>query len=403
MRRARGSSVVAGAVAAALVAVAAAGAEPQHAGRPPRRPERTAADRLAAAQRLRAAYRRPPATWPAPHIDPGVAWRELGLLPQVAHPGHNPHNAAKAELGRLLFHDHRLSRAGTLACVSCHAPEHGWADGGTPGRSPARGPRRDTPTIRNAAFQPSLFWDGRVDSLERQAEEALVEVDAMAADPGRVVELLGRSPGYRERFERAFPGRPIEFRAVAEALACFERTVVGGRSRFDAFLRGDVDALTDAEVLGLDLFRREARCLNCHHGPTFSDGRFHDLGLSFYGRPQEDVGRYAVTRDAADVGRFRTPSLRDVTRTGPLAHAGMFQLSGMLRMYDAGMATLRPQPYQRQDPLFPRKSPLLKPLGLNGQDLADLAAFLGSLEEPPDAEPPPRLPEIEASAVSAVD
>jgi cytochrome c peroxidase len=240
-----------------------------------------------------------------------------------------------------------------------------------------------------------LFWDGRAGSLEQQVEDALTNPEEMAADRNDVVRMLGSSPGYRKLFDEAFSGRPITFAAVVEAVACFERTIVSGRSRFDRFVLGDEAALSDDEILGLDLFRREARCMNCHHGPTFSDGRFHDLGLSFYGRSNEDLGRHAVTCEASDKGRFRTPTLRDVTHTTPLMHTGMFELSGVLNMYNAGMVTLKRQPYQRDDPLFPVKSPHLKPLGLNRQDLADLAAFLGALEEPRQRVFPPELPEIE--------
>ena len=140
--------------------------------------------------------------------------------------------------------------------------------------------------------------------------------------------------------------------------------------------------------------------MNCHHGPAFSDGRFHDLGLSFYGRSNEDLGRHAVTGAVGDRGRFRTPTLRDVTHTTPLMHTGMFELRGVLNMYNAGMVTLKRQPYQHDDPLVPVKSPHLKPLGLNRQDLADLEAFLGALAEPRQRVLPPELPEIDAEPVS---
>ena len=346
------------------------------------RAERTTAERTALARRLRQTYAGPAAAWPAPHVDPGVAWRELGLLPAVVHPPENPYDAAKATLGRALFFDSRLSANGQMACATCHKPEHGWADNRAVGIPHGAVPARNTPTVRNAAFHSTFFWDGRAGSLEAQAAEALANPHEMAATPEHVIDTLATNPGYSEQYTKAFPGRPFEFRAVVEAIACFERTIVGGRSRFDEFLRGDPAALTDAEVLGLDLFRREGQCLNCHHGPTLSDGRFHDLGLSFHGRSNEDLGRYGVTRDPADKGRFRTPSLRDVTATAHLMHTGMFQLRGVLNMYNAGMATLKRQPFERDDPTFPVKSPLLKPLGLNRQDLADLEAFLGALAEP---------------------
>ena len=359
------------------------------------RPERTVAERETAARQLRTIYGGDPSTWPAPDIDAGTAWKELGLLPVVVHPESNPLGTAKVELGKTLFFDARLSASRKIACASCHEPGLGWADGRAVSHPHGTSPGRNTPTIRNVAFQPRLFWDGRTTSLEEQAEEAFTNPNEMAASREEVVLLLSESEGYRKLFADAFPGRPIEFARVVEAVACFERTVVGGRSRFDAFLKGDATALSDAELMGLDLFRREARCLNCHHGPVFSDGLFHDLGLSYYGRTQkEDRGRYAVTGDPNTTGRFRTPTLRDVTHTSPLMHTGMFELAGVLKMYNAGMVTLKRYDYQWDDPLFPVKSPHLKPLGLNRQDLADLAAVLGTLEEPGHPMRPPVLPSL---------
>ena len=388
------------AVLAAGAVAAASAAEPQPAVRKPARPEQTAAERAAAATRLREAYRGVPERWPAPHVDPGIDWREIGLLPDVVHPEDNPFTEAKAALGRTLFHDPRLSAQGTMSCVTCHDPQLGWADGLAVSAPSGKVSGRNTPTVRNTAFQPVLLWDGRAASLEEHAEIALQDPGEMAADPAALERRLAGSAGYRKLFAAAFPGRPITFAEVVDALACFERTVVGGRSRFDAFLRGDAGALSDEEILGLDLFRREARCLNCHHGPAFSDGRFHDLGLSFYGRSTEDLGRFDVTGDPADKGRFRTPTLRDVTQTTPLMHMGLFTLPGVLRMYNAGMVTLKRQAFERDDPAFPVKSPHLRPLGLNSQDLADLAAFLRSLEEPPTLESPPLLPALGDAAVT---
>jgi cytochrome c peroxidase len=359
------------------------------------RPMRSPTERSELARRLRETYRAEPGEWPAPDVDPGVAWRELGCLPEVTHPEGNAVSAGKVALGRTLFFDARLSPSGKLACVSCHEPALGWADGRAISEPRGALPGRNAPSILNVGFQAAFFWDGRAPTLERQAEMALTNAHEMASNDQHVVGLLESSPGYREMYERAYPGEPVTFAGVIKALACFERTVVGGRSRFDEFLRGEDSALTDGEIIGLDLFRREARCMNCHHGPAFSDGLYHDLGLSFYGRSNEDRGRYAVTRDARDVGRFRTPLLRNVTRTAPLMHTGTFGLRGVLTMYNAGMVTLKQDDFERDDQLFPEKSPHLRPLGLNRQDLADLEAFLHALEEPPAAVGRPPLPELQ--------
>jgi cytochrome c peroxidase len=358
------------------------------------RPVRTEAARGDWVATLRDAYSRPPAEWPAPHVDPGVAWRELDRLPPVVHPADNPYSPAKEQLGKALFFEPRLSASGEMACASCHDPDLAWADGRTVSFGHLRRPlARNAPTIRNVAFQPALFWDGRAPSIEAQVEAVLLNPAEMHVTREHVVKELSQSANYRELFAQAFGDREITFDRTAQALACFQRTVVGGHSRFDRFLAGDRAVLTDQELIGLDLFRREARCMNCHHGPLLTDGQFHDLGLSYYGRSLEDLGRFEVTHEAADVGRFRTPSLRDVTRTRPLMHNGLFELSGVLAMYNVGMVAIKRQPHQHDDPLFPVKSPLLKPLGLNRQDLTDLEAFLGTLEEPRRrVRPPPPAP-----------
>jgi len=359
----------------------------------PKRPPRTAAERTALAATLRDRYSQPADRWPSPHVDAGVRWREIGRLPDAVHPPANPYGRAKEELGKTLFFDPRLSGSGHLACASCHDPDLAWADGRTVSFGHLRTPlSRNAPSIRNIAFQPALFWDGRAASAEQQAEQVLLNPDEMHETREQVVATLAAVAGYRALFAAAFGDGEVTFDRTAQALACFQRTVVGGHSRFDRFQAGERDALSEEEILGMDLFRREARCMNCHHGPAFSDGGFHNLGLSYYSRGNEDLGRYAVTHEAADVGRFRTPSLRDVTRTAPLMHNGLFELSGVLNMYNAGMPTLKRQDYQRNDPLFPVKSPHLKPLGLNRQDLADLAAFLSALEEPRHRMRPPTLP-----------
>jgi cytochrome c peroxidase len=378
-------------------AVAVEEAEPAEAratrvGGPRPRTVEPSGERRARIAGLRAAYARPPAEWPAPVVEPTVRWVELGPLPEAGRPADDPALAARASLGERLFFDPRLSGSGQIACASCHDPDLGWADGRTTAFGHDRLPlRRNTPTVMGSGLSPSLFWDGRAASLEEQAEAVIRNPDEMHSGDD-VVGRLAKVAGYPEAFEAAFGPGDITVGRAATALASFERTLVGGRSRFDAFLKGDADALSDDALAGLDLFRGRARCMNCHHGPNLTDGAFHDLGLSYYGRKYEDLGRHRVTGAPADVGRFRTPSLRNVVATAPYMHNGLFDLDGVLRMYNAGMATLRRRPEQADDPLFPTKDPLLKPLGLNEQELADLRAFLNSLSEPRKRVRPPELP-----------
>lgn len=358
------------------------------------RPVRSESERKEWVAQLRRLYASPPEQWPAPNVDPGVAWREIGLLPKVEHPATNPYNPDKEKLGKILFFDPRLSGSKQIACASCHDPDLGWADGRTTSFGHGRTPlQRNAPTIRNSAFHSTLFWDGRAKSLEEQVVAVLRNPNEMRATEQTVLDLLSRSDVYQVFFQQSFGDGAITIERVAEAIACFERTIVGGSSRFDVFMKGNRDVLSDDELIGLDLYRREARCMNCHHGPLFSDGKFHDVGLSYYGRKFEDLARYRITNDPQDVGRFRTPSLRDITQTTPLMHNGLFELPGVLNMYNAGMPTLRPKVSQVDDPRFPRKSEHLKPLGLNKQDLEDLGSFLKSLEEPKRRMFPPPLPD----------
>jgi cytochrome c peroxidase len=377
--------------AAFVVAGAAVPQEPAPARLPPR-PAPTAEQAKARAAELRAAYSKAPADWPKPTLDDGAEHRELGLIPEPPHPKDNPYTKDKAELGRALFFDGRLSGTGQAACASCHDPDLAWADGRTTSFGHDRKPlKRNAPSVMNVAFVPALFWDGRADSLEAQAKAVLANPDEMRADEKGVVARLAKVKGYPPLFEKAFGDPAVTLDRAAQAVACFERTLVGGRSRFDAFLKGKADALTDAEVRGLHLFRTDARCLHCHNGPTLSDGKFHDIGLSYYGRELEDLGRFRVTKAKGDVGAFRTPSLRNIGKTAPYMHNGLFELEGVLRMYNAGAPTLRRPEKLKDDPNFPTKSKFLKPLGLNALDLDDLEAFLRSLDEPVRRVRPPAV------------
>lgn len=351
--------------------------------------------RAAEAARLRPLYSGPVAGWPAPEIDPEVDFVEFGLVERPAPPD-DPRHQARVALGRALFFDARLSGPEQMACASCHDAELGWADGRATSFGHGFQPlARNAPSVLNAAFSERLFWDGRAASLEDQALAVFENPQEMHSSAALVVERLASSRGYREHFEAAFGEAEPTIERVLAAIAAFEQTVVSdGSSSFDAFLRGDADALDDAALRGLHLFRTRARCANCHHGPLLTDGRFHDLGLSFYGRKLQDLGRYAVTEDPADVGRFKTPSLRNVGRTGPYMHNGLFDLDGVLNMYAAGMATLKRGPGQEDDPLFPTKSPLLRKLELDAGDRSDLKAFLSALTERRRRVRPPELPPL---------
>lgn len=364
--------------------------------RPKPRPSLTEEQYAAQAKELREKYSQSPDKWPTPTIDPGIEadYKEIGRLPDVTFPKDNPFNADKVELGKTLFFDPRLSGSKQVACASCHDPDLGWADG----RTVAFGHERQTtsrnsPSIMNSGYHTSLFWDGRAKSLEEQAVGPILNEGEMHGKPEEVVATVNGIKEYRERFNRVFGTETATLDLIAKAIATFERTIVGGRSKFDVFVGGkNYEALSDEAIRGLHLFRTDARCANCHNGPNFSDDKFHNVGLSYYGRKFEDLGQYNITKNPEDVGKFRTPSLRNITRTGPYMHNGLFELEGVINIYNAGMPTLRRQAGQENDPLFPTKSQHLRVLNLNEHDKADLIVFLRSLEEPRLRVRPPVLP-----------
>jgi cytochrome c peroxidase len=361
----------------------------------PARPQLSEHAYVELARDLRATYSKPSSEWPKPELDPGIEHREIGLLPPVKFPKNNPYSKPKAELGKALFFSPELSSSGAIACASCHDPDLAWADGRTVafGHNRQAG-KRNTPSLLFSAYTGRQFWDGRADGLEDQVRNPIVAENEMNADPAAIIQRLGRSPELSRLFADAFGDATITMDRVALAIATFERTMVVGRSRFDAFVSGrNREVMSDSAVRGLHLFRTSARCMNCHNGPEFSDGQFHNVGLSYYRNPTyRDLGRYEVTRDPRDVGAFKTPSLRNVSRTEPLMHNGLFDLPGVLRMYNNGMADIRPRnDAEANDPLFPVKSPLLRSLGLNKQDLSDLQEFLNSLAEPKLRVRPPVL------------
>lgn len=333
------------------------------------------------AEDLRAAYSGAPETWPAPVLRDGAAFTELGPLPPAPAPADNPTTPEKVALGQRLFDDPRLSASGQIACASCHARELGFADGlrTSFGHDRRRG-RRNSPSVAASGHMPVLFWDGRSDTLEAQSLHPIVDPLEMAGALPEIEARIAAEPSYAEDFRKAFGDETVTIDRIAKALASFQRNLRPGQVRWRRFIDGQRSALNDQQLRGLHLFRTKAACASCHSGPVFSDGKFHNLGLTFYGREREDLGRYEVTGQARDVGAFRTPSLLSTSRTGPWMHNGLFpSLEGIVRFYNAGGAHPRPTAAQEHDPLFPRTDPMLQPLNLTEEEIDDLVAFLETL------------------------
>ncbi|NIJ41507.1 cytochrome c peroxidase [Parvibaculum indicum] len=332
---------------------------------------------------LKAVYAAPSAEWPAPRLAEGAAFRELAALKIEPRP--EGEAAELARLGQDLFEDPRLSRSGQIACQNCHNRRLGWGDGlPTSFGHDRRQGRRNALSLFNAGYRETLFWDGRAGSLGEQALGPLTDPAEMANhDLGGIAARIADAPEYRDRFRTLFGGEEVGLDDLLTALAAFQMTLER-RTRFDLFMAGNKAALTAQEVWGLHLFRTKAGCANCHNGPLFADEKFHNLGLSYYGRKLEDLGRYEVTGDPADAGGFRTASLRHVSRTGPYMHNGVFpSLEGLVNLYAAGGGRVSPKRGKgTDDPLIGHlleNSPLLHTFELTSRERDALVAFLNSL------------------------
>jgi cytochrome c peroxidase len=260
---------------------------------------------------------------------------ELVPLPQTPPaPQDNPITSAKVELGKMLFFDPRLSGDNEMSCASCHMPSKAFGDGLAV--SPGAGGKplaRNTPTCLNVGFFQKFFWDGRARSLEEQALGPIQSPVEMNQDLDELEAELRAVPGYASRFRQVF-GTDPDRDGIGKALAAFQRTLVTGPSPFDRYLKGERNALSSEAKAGLELFRGEAGCVECHHGPLLSDGEFYRLGSSY-----KDEGRAKVTGKREDRYRFRTPSLRNVAETGPYMHDGSLKtLDDVVTFYYRGIS-----------------------------------------------------------------
>lgn len=330
---------------------------------------------------LRALYSGSPEVWPRALLQPDAIFIEFGPVPAPPTPADAPSTPEKIALGEMLFHEPSLSGSGQIACASCHNRELGFGDGirTSFGHDRQRGQRNAQPLFA-AAWMAALFWDGRAPSLEKQAIASMTNPFEMAADLALVVPRIAADPRYTPAYSLAFGDQKMTADHIAQAIAAFLRTIKPRPSLWDRALRDGTSVMNDSQLRGLHLFRTKAGCANCHNGPLLTDQQFHNIGLAFYGRRLQDLGRYAVTGAPADVGAFRTPSLRGVSRTGPWMHNGIFPfLRGIVNFYNAGGVQPRRRPDQTDDPLFPKTTAILKPLNLTRDERDDLVAFLETL------------------------
>ncbi len=302
----------------------------------------------------------------------------LGLQREaISIPADNPLTAEKIAFGKQLFWDKRWSFSGTVACVSCHLPHHGWSDP-LPLSVHASGKptARRSPVIVNRLFSNRQAWGGLRASLEDLAKNDSNRTDEL------VVKNLGAIPAYQEQHRKVF-GTDLNTDGVAKAISAYVRTILSGNSPYDRFKAGDKIAMSAAAQRGLALHEGKARCNRCHSGFNFTDEAYHNLGVGM-DRANPDLGRYLVTKREVNKGAFKTPTLRDAAQRPPYMH-------------DGSMPTLREVVvfYNRGGTPNPWLSPEMAPLNLTLEEEEDLVAFLGALtgEVSRDVATPPVLPE----------
>jgi cytochrome c peroxidase len=309
---------------------------------------------------------------------PASAADVLGPVPV---PADNPQTPEKIALGKLLFFDTRLSGPNTVACATCHQPGKGMSDG-LPRNSGVNGElSRNSTTVWNTAYMRVLHFDGNRASLEEQVDKAIPGF-AMGQPFPALLDELGAVPEYRDRFARAFPDGITRVN-IAKAIAAFERSLLTFNAPFDRYRAGDRRALSSEQKEGMDLFfSARTACSSCHVAPLFTDNAWHNLAVPQVGPKAVDNGRADVTGNPADTGAFKTPMLRNIEQTGPYMHDGVFgTLEQVVAFYVAGGG-----------PGGPTKSPLMKPLNLDGREQKALVAFLRSLTDPGARVDVPRLP-----------
>lgn len=288
-------------------------------------------------------------------------------------PEDNPITFAKAELGKHLYFDTRLSKDGTVSCATCHDPAKGYSDGKKTSQGIAgQAGNRNAPTVLNRLFSDLQFWDGRAKDLEEQALGPIANPIEMGNTHEAMVATVSGISGYKGLFKAAFGDETITAPRVAQAIATFERTVVTGNSPFDRYENGDKSAMSESAVRGLAIFRdnQRGRCSICHAGFNFTDEKYHNLGV---GMDQPDAeknhaGRFAVTKVEKDKGAFKTPTLRQVAASGPYMHDGSeATLEEVVEFYAKGG---HPNPHL---------DPEMKKLDLTDQDKKDLVEFMKAL------------------------
>lgn len=295
-------------------------------------------------------------------------------------PEDNKYSDAKANLGKVLFFEPRISRSKVMSCATCHNPGHNWSDGNGKGVGDYHKPLgRKDPSLLNLAWDDLFFWDGRAEGLEEQALGPIQAEGEMNLSLEEAVKRLKGINEYTNLFKAAFPGEkdPITKENIAKAISTFERTIISGQAPFDKWIKGDDKAISEAAKRGFKLFNGKANCSSCHSGWRFSDGSFHDIGVD-----DDDLGRGKLLKLPEMQHAFKTVGLRNIDRRAPYMHNGSLKtLMDVINHYDGG--------FVKRESL----SEQIKPLGLTQDEKEELLAFLKTLTSKDNPVTIPELPQ----------
>lgn len=282
--------------------------------------------------------------------------------------------ATKEQLGEQLFFERMLSADRTKSCASCHIPAFGFADTvafsiGVKGHSGLR----NAPSCANMSSRDLFFFDGRATSLEDQVRFPIEDSNEMALPINEAVKRLRADKNYVIWFRKIYGEQPT-VQNLSAAIAAFERTLETSKTPFDRYMNGDENAISESAKRGREIFMgTKAKCFDCHFSPDFTGDEFRNIGL--YDEVNlKDKGRYNITKNKDDLGKFKVPGLRNVAVTAPYMHNGMFRtLKEVIEYYD--------NPYKIVPNPINIDTLTAKPLGLTPQEKADLEQFLLTLTD----------------------
>jgi cytochrome c peroxidase len=282
--------------------------------------------------------------------------------------------ATKEELGKRLFFEKKLSRDNSISCASCHIPEYAFSDtldfsigvGGRKGK-------RNTPSAMNMASREIFFFDGRAATLEIQATFPIQDHNEMDINIDKAVSKIAQDKFYQKAFKKIYKKSPNKTN-ILSAIADYERSLESS-SPFDDYMNGDKNAISESAKRGHKIFMNpKNKCFDCHFTPDFTGDEFRNIGL-FNGKDLNDSGRYLITKNKNDIGKFKVPGLRNIAVTGPYMHNGMFKtLQEVIAYYNNPIAKI-PNAINTDTLLH-------KPLLMSDNEMIDLEEFLKTLTDP---------------------